>query len=265
MKFRAAIATAAALPLALGLTACGGEPKATGYKPSAPSFTPVAPISSIAPQQVVPAAHLDTASFMPAMKKGMTGKDTARLTMRMVAGGQTMTMSGDLSMNPLAAKLDMVGAEFGGRMKMILVDDVAYLSTHDLPTGKYVKIDANSDNPMAKELGSMLEEMSPTKIYDAFDAGLRTADYVKTETIGGRKVDRYAVRVDVAAALKAQGQKVPAGMPKDIVYTIWMGSADHLMYKVVFEMQGVSATMTTDDWGKPVHIKAPPAKDIVHR
>ncbi|RZT12840.1 hypothetical protein EV649_7208 [Kribbella sp. VKM Ac-2569] len=265
MKFRAAVATAAAIPLALGLAACGGEPKATGYKPSTPVSTPATATSSQAPQKVAPAAHLDAASFMPAMKKGMIGKDTARLTMRMVAGGQTMTMSGVLSMNPLAAQLDMVGAEFGGRMKMILIDDVVYLSTPDLPAGKYLKIDANSDNPMAKELGGMLEEMSPTKIYDAFDAGLRNAQYIKTETLSGHKVDRYAVTVDVAAAMKAEGQKMPAGMPKNIVYTIWMGSADHLMYKVVFDMQGVSATMTADDWGKPVSIKAPSAKNIVRR
>src|SRR5436309_829863 len=130
MKFRAAVATAAAVPLALGLAACGGnEPAATGYKPSVPAVTPTATTSTTAPKQAVPVAHLDSASFMPAMKKGMAGKDTARMTMRMVAGGQTMTVSGAVSMNPVAAQLDLVGAAFGGRMKLILVDDVAYVSS----------------------------------------------------------------------------------------------------------------------------------------
>jgi hypothetical protein len=114
-------------------------------------------------------------------------------------------------------------------------------------------------------LGEMLEEMDPTKIYDAFDAGLRNAEFVKTETLAGHKVDRYAVTVDVAAAMKAEGQKMPAGMPKNLVYTIWMGSADHLMYKVAFDMQGVSVVMTADDWGKPVSIKPPSAKNIVRQ
>ncbi|NIK55783.1 hypothetical protein [Kribbella shirazensis] len=264
MKLRAAIATAAAVPLALGLTACGGT-ESTGYRPSAPSFTPVSPIATTAPLKAASGAHLNTASFMPAMKKGMAGKDTARLTMRMVAGRQTMTMAGVLSLDPLAAQLDMNGAEFGGRTKMILVDDVVYLSTPELPAGKYVKIDANSDDPLARSLGELLEQMDPTKIYDAFDAGLQAAEYIKTETLSGHKVDRYAVTVDVAAALKAQGEKVPAGMPKHVVYTIWMGSKDHLMYKVSFDMQGVSATMTATDWGKPVTIDAPAAKDIVSR
>ncbi|MEU8222202.1 hypothetical protein [Kribbella sp. NPDC048915] len=270
-KLRTALAVGAAVPLALGLAACGnGEPAATGTKPSAAVSTPTTTTTVTVPtekpaQQVVPATHLDTASFMPAMKKGMTGKNTARLTMRMVAGGQTMSMSGVLSMDPVAAQLDMVGAAFGGRMKMILVGDAVYLSTPELPAGKYVKIDAKSSDPLTKELGEMLEQMDPTKIYDAFDGGLQDAKFVKSETLNGHKVDRYAVTVDVAAALKAQGQKVPAGMPKTIVYSIWMGSTDHLMYKVVFDLQGVSATMTADDWGKPVSIKAPSAKNIVRR
>ena len=44
MKLRFAMSTAAALPLALGLAACGSdEPEATGYKPSMPTATPVVP------------------------------------------------------------------------------------------------------------------------------------------------------------------------------------------------------------------------------
>jgi hypothetical protein len=199
------------------------------------------------------------------MKKGMTGKNSVRVTMRMVAGGQTMTISGVQTMRPLAMRMTMKGAAFGGRMEMILVKDIAYLSTSDLPAGKYLKVDPNSDDPMAASLGPMLEELDPTKTFDAFDSGLKRAQYIKTETLDGRKVDRYAITVDVAAAMKAQGQKIPAGMPTTLVYTIWMGSADHLMYKVFFEMQGSSVTMTASDWGKPVTIKAPAAGDIVRR
>ena len=36
------------------------------------------------------------------------------------------------------------------------------------------------------------------------------------------------------------GEKVPAGVPKNLVYAIWMGSTDHLMYKVFFELGGSS-------------------------
>jgi hypothetical protein len=267
MKLRFAMPIAVAATAALTLTACGSdEPTASGYKPTVPPSTATsAPVTTAAPQKVAPVVHLNTASFLPAMKKGMAGKNSVRTTLRMVAGGQTMTVTGVQTMSPVAMQLDMKGAAFDGRMKMILVKDIAYLSTSDLPAGKYLKVDPDSKDPMAATLGSMLDELDPTKTFDAFDAGLQRAQYIKTERLDGRTVDRYAVTVDVAAAMKAQGEKVVAGMPKSLVYTIWMGSADRLMYKVFFEMQGVSATMTASDWGKPVTIKAPAAKDIVRR
>ncbi|MEV0282763.1 MULTISPECIES: hypothetical protein [unclassified Kribbella] len=261
MKFRFALSAAATVPLVLGLAACGGEPAATGYKPSTPGSTSV---STAEPQKVVPAAaHLDSTSFMPAVKKGMVGKDTVKVSMTIETGGEKATITGEQSMNPVKAKIDMKGAAFGGRMKLILVNDIAYVQMSDLPRGKYLKIDPNSDHPMAAEVASMVEEMSPTKTFDAFDAGLKKVEYIKTEALQRRKVDRYEVTVDTAAAMKAQGQKMPAGAPKAIVYTIWMGQADHLMYKVSFNLIGASATMTTSDWGEPVSIKAPAAKDIV--
>jgi hypothetical protein len=154
---------------------------------------------------------------MPAMKKGMTGKDTVRVSMKMNAGRQSMNISGVLSMNPLAGQFDMSGAAFGGRMKMILAKDTVYVSTPDLPAGKYLLIDPNSGDAMAESIGEMLQEMDPTKTYD------------------------------------------------DLVYTIWMGSTDHLMYKVFFELGGASVTMTATDWGKPVHISAPPVSKVVAR
>ena len=54
MKFRAAIAAVATVPLALGLAACGNDqPEATGYKPSAPASTPVA-TTTAAPAEAGP-------------------------------------------------------------------------------------------------------------------------------------------------------------------------------------------------------------------
>jgi hypothetical protein len=263
MKLRFAMSTVATLPLVLGLAACGSEqPTATGYRPSAPTSTPVA-TTTAAPQKVAPVTHLSTAGFMPAMKKGMAGKNSVKMSMRMNAGGQVMTISGVQTMKPVAMRMTMNGAAFGGRLEMILVKGTAYLSTSELPAGKFVKVDPDSDDPMAASLGEMLKEINPNTTFDAFDAGLQKVEFIKTERLDGRKVDRYAVTVNVTAAMKAQGKKVPAGAPKSLVYTIWMGSADHLMYKVLFELGGATMTMTASDWGKPVSITAPPASKIV--
>lgn len=260
-------ATAVALPLILGLAACGAEKanntagggtttSSTPLSTNTPVVTPTAEPLKVAPA----AARLTTASFLPAMKKGVAGKDTVKITMNMVAGGQTMKMTAEQSMKPVAMKVDMTGAAFGGRMKLILVKNTAYVSSPELPAGKYVKVDQ-------KELGldELLKDLDPSSTFDAFDSGLKKVDHVRSETLDGRKVERYAVTVDMKAALKAAGEKVPAGAPKTLVYTIWMGSADNLMYKIVFEMAGAKMTMTASDWGKPVSIKAPPASAIVRR
>jgi hypothetical protein len=258
-------ATAVALPLILGLAACGPEKADNNSAGGATSTTPPASTPVVTPtaepQKVVPAVtHLDTASFLPAMKKGMAGKNTVRVKMQMTAGGQNISMSAEQSMKPVAMKVDMSGAAVGGKMKLILVKNTAYVSTPDVPAGKYVKVDP-------KELGleEMLADLDPASTFDAFDGGLKKVTFVKTETVDGRKVDRYAATVDMKAAMKAAGEKMPAGAPKTLVYTIWMGSADHLMYKVAFEMAGAKMTMTASDWGKPVSIKAPPASAIVSR
>lgn len=273
MRFSSRVATTVVtLPLMLGLAACGSDKTATvnaGTTPTpatAPVSTPVTAPSE-APERVAPAvAHLNTASFLPAMKKSMVGKDSVKTTMKMVAGGQTMTVTGQQTMKPVAMQLEMNGAAFGGKAKMIVVKGKLYLSTPDVPAGKYLKIDPkDSSDPMAASLGGMLNDMDPSKTFESFDGGLKAAKFVKTETLDGRKVDRYAVTVDMAAALKAKGQKMVAGMPKTLVYTIWMGSADHLMYKIFFEMAGVSMTMNASDWGKPISIKAPPASKIISR
>jgi hypothetical protein len=163
-------------------------------------------------------------------------------------------------------KLEMSGASFGGKATMIVTGGRIYVSMKNVsPAGKFVAVDPDdSSDPLAATFASMLDEMDPRKTFDAFDGGLISVEFVRSETVGGVELDRYAVTMDTVKALKAQGKGVVAGMPKTLVYSIWMDS-DDLMRKVVFEMQGVKMTMTADDWGQPVSIKAPPARLIVKR
>jgi hypothetical protein len=269
VRFRTRAATTiAALPLILGLAACGAEKADMTAADAGTTPTPTPAVTTTAPLKVAPAAtHLTTASFLPAMKKSMVGKDSVRVTMRMVVGGQeVMTATGLQTMKPVAMQLVMNGAAFGGKAKMIVVKGKLYLSTKDVPDGKYVKIDPeDSSDPSAAGLGAMLDELDPSKTFASFDNGLKSVKFVRTETLDGRKLDRYAVSVDTAAALKATGKKMVAGLPKTLVYTIWMGSTDHLMYRIVFTIGGTGMTMTATDWGKPVTIKAPPASKVITR
>lgn len=264
---RAAALAATLVVLPAGLAGCGDDPRPQ----SAPSTTSTTPTAT-KPTASAPAAGagaLTTASFLQATKKAVAGKDTVRMSMNMVALGQTMTMNGVAKLddkNP-AMSIEMSGAAFGGgTAKLILVNKKFYVSfPGQTPAGKFVKVDASdSSNAMAKQLRETIDGMDPNNTFKAFDKGLKKVTFVARETVDGEQLDHYKVTVDTKAALAAQGEKMTKDLPKTIVYDIWLDGSK-LMRKVVFAMGPVKATMKASDYGKPVTIKAPPAKDIVTR
>ena len=264
MKFRAVIAAIAATPLALGLAACGNDakPEATGSKPSTPTASPVT-TTTATPTTAPPVAHLNRATFVPAMNSALTKQKSWHVTGKMTANGQTvLTMDGVQTASPLAMSMEMAGAAFQGKTaKFVVVKGTAYVSIPGVtPAGKYVKFDA-AESP---ELGELLEGGDPTKIFKSFDSSLATVKFVRSETIGGQKLDRYDVTVNTAKALAAQGKKVPAGVPKSLIYSMWMDKT-HLVRRLSFDLGGVSMVMTMSDFNKPVSITAPPASKIVSR
>ncbi len=262
MKLRAATAAVAALPLALGLAACGNDakPEATGYKPTAPASTPVTTTTAV-PQKAAPVAHLNRVTFVPAMNAAITKQKSWHVTGTMTAGGSTvLTMDGIQTAKPAAMSMEMTGAAFQGKTaKMVLVKNVAYVSIPGMtPAGKFLKI----ENAETGELGELLAGGDPTKIFKSFDSSMAGVKFVRTETIGGQKLDRYAVTVNTAKALAAQGKQVPAGVPKTLTYSLWMDKS-HLVRRLSFDLGGVSMLMTMSDYNKPVSITAPPASKIV--
>jgi hypothetical protein len=265
MKFRAAMATIAAVPLALGLAACGNDkPEATGYKPSVPAATPTAskPVTTTAaPQQAAP-ARLNRVTFVPAMNTALTKVKSWRIVGKMTANGTTvLTMDGFQSAKPAAMSMTMTGEAFQGKSaKMLVVKNVAYMSIPGVtPAGKFVKIDAAH----AGDLGELLDGGDPTKIFKSFGSSLGNVKFVRAETVDGQKLDRYDLTVNTAKAFALQGKKLPAGAPKTLTYTLWMDKA-HLVRRMTFDLAGISMVMTMTDYNKPVHIAAPPASKIVH-
>ncbi|NEA36087.1 hypothetical protein [Streptomyces sp. SID13031] len=272
MKFRTrAMAAAIALPMILGVAACGETDKAGGgATQSAPTQTTSAPVTSSTPEVSTPLPptaeaplRLTNASFMPALKAGTGKAKSFKATAVMTVGSQKITMTTSQITSPLAMKLDMVDPA-AGTMQMILVKSNLYLSIpKQTGAGKYIKLDLkNSKDPQIKSFGSLLDSADPMKSYQGWEKGLRSVKFVKSETIGGQKLDRYDVTVDTAASLKAAGQPVPKGVPKTLVYSVWMGS-DKLIYRLTFSMAGVEMLMTMSDYNKPISITAPPANKII--
>jgi hypothetical protein len=261
MKFRAATAAVAAVPLALGLAACGSDkPEATGYKPSAPASTPVA-TNTAAPQQATPVAHLNRVTFVPAMTTAIAKQKSWRVTGTMTANGSTMlTMDGIQTTKPVAMSMTMTGQAFQGKTaKMVVVKNNAYISIPGMtPAGKYLKFTSG----LNAQLDELVQGGDPTKIYKSFNSSMVSVKFVGTQNIGGEKLDRYAVSVNTAKALAAQGKKVPAGVPKTLMYSMWLDKS-HLVRRLSFDLSGVSMVMNMTDYNKPVHITAPPASKIV--
>jgi LppX_LprAFG lipoprotein len=260
MKFGNRMGVVAALVVTLGIAGCGADAE-QGQQPGQTASPSAKAAGSSSP------VRLTTASFLPATKKAIAGKDTVRVTMRMIAAGQIITTTGvaRFDEHDPAMSMTMNGPMFGGKARVILVNNVFYVSIPgQVPAGKYLKLDAGGTSPTAKSLQQSLDGLDPRKTFDAFDAGLRKVTYVGSETVDGLKLQHYKVSVDTKAAMAAQGQPMPRGLPKTITYDIWLDDA-RLMRKVTFKMAGVSTVMTANDYGKPVTIKAPPADDIMTR
>jgi hypothetical protein len=272
VKFRnRAVAAAIALPMILGIAACGDKDTAGGgatptqTSTSAPVTTSTTPEPSTpAPPPVEEPARLTNASFIPTLKSATGKAKSFKSTMVMTIGGQKITATSSQTTSPLAMKMDMVNPMAGGAMQMILVKSNLYISIpKQTGAGKYIQLNLkNSSDPTVKSFGSILESADPTKSYQGWEKALSNVKFVKSETIGGKQLDRYDVTVDTAKSLKAAGQPVPKGVPKSLVYSVWMGS-DKLIYQMKFAMAGVDMLMTMSDYNKPVSIAAPPASKIV--
>jgi hypothetical protein len=261
MKFRAAVATAAVVPLVLGLAACGDK------KPVAAPSVPAAPPSFTAePQKAVstpPAVtRLNRVTFVPAMNSALTKQKSWRTFATMKAGSQTiMTIRGVQTVKPAAMSMEMTGAAFKGKTaRMIVTNGIGYASIPGAtPAGKYARFTSGA----VAQLDELLDSGDPTKAFKSFDKSLVSIKFVGEDTIVGEKMEQYEVNLNAAKAFAAKGKKVPKGVPATIPYTMWMDKA-HLVRRFEFEVSGVSMVMTMSDFNKPVSITAPPASKIIN-
>lgn len=268
MRLRSRVAAVAvALPMILGVAACGTEQKAgapTGGGASAPAPA-TAPATTTAPLKAAPPLRLSNASFMPAMNQANKKVTSMEATSRMSVQGQLISMKIATTTKPFGMKMDMSTPD--GLMKMVVVKTGMYMSTPDLPAGKYVKLSAGKDaDAQLAALAEMADSADPAKTFESWNkAGLKVK-FVKSETLGARKVDRYQVTMDTKAALGAKAKDIPAEvkLPKTVTYTVWMGT-DNLPYKLSFNLMGMDMQMTITGYNTVPAITAPPASAIVKK
>jgi hypothetical protein len=248
------VAFAAALPLALGVAACAdlrsAEPK-TATK------------SSAAPVKVAPLPRLTTANFMPTTNKASAKVNSMTGIMRMNQGGAVTSMTISQTFEPATMKLGLSSPALGGPVELLVVKGTVYLSAPKLAPSKYVRVDLKSSkDPRLTALAGLIDSASSTT--ESYDRAVRNVRLVKAETVGLRKVDRYDVTMDTAIALKIPRKKLPAGVPKTMVYSLWLG-ADRLPYKMYLHVGAMDALTTVTSYGGITPFTAPPANKIVQQ
>lgn len=210
--------------------------------------------------------------------------NTAHMKITADAAGQQLSGEGDLQMGAEDAAMSMDMTTPEGTMSMVLLDKVFYIKLpQELEPGKaWLKIDANDDNPIAKALGGMTEQMSknadPRATLEQFEKAGEITD-TKEEEIDGQQTTHYTVTVDVEKLAanqedptmkSAMDQAIKGGL-KDFPVDVWINE-DDLPVRFTMDMPTPDPTTGTStsvkmqidytDWGKPVEITAPPAGEI---
>jgi hypothetical protein len=212
-----------------------------------------------------------------------TAKNSAHLTMSGNFGGEEMTGEGDVSFDATNPAMSIDMKMSSGDVSMLLVDQVVYIKVpgQEIDGKPWLRIDTNSDNPLAKVFATMSEQMSknadPRTALEQFKEAGEVTDS-KTEELDGKQTTHYTITVDVQKLADAQTdptQKagldaaIKAGL-KDFPVEVWIDE-EQLPVRVAFDMpapdgKGGTATaqmqMDYTDWGKPIDVTAPPADQV---
>ncbi|MCA1655750.1 MAG: hypothetical protein LC635_04780 [Pseudonocardiaceae bacterium] len=188
-----------------------------------------------------------------------------------------------LSAFALAVTLGACSDDGGSDAKDVLLDAVLYVKMpQEIEPGKsWVRVDANSDNPTAKALGSVIDQMSgnadPRAALEEFEKSGEITD-TKEETLDGQQTTHYTITVDVqkladnqtdATMKSALDEAIKAGL-KDFPVDMWVNE-DDLPVRFTLNMPmpdgaGSSIAVKTQidysKWGEPVDITAPPADQV---
>jgi hypothetical protein len=250
------VALATTLPLLVGVAGCADD---AAVKPATGTAKPaVVPAKAAAPP-----ARLTTATFVPVTAAAYTKVKSWTGVMRMSAGGQVVTATITQTYKPDAVRVDLSSPQFGGAAHGILTRGAMYLYIPDPKLhGKYLKFSPKSTDPTAMIFAQLLGASDPATELKAMRKAVLKVKFVKADTIGFRKVDRYDLTLNNATMLRAMGMKVPAGLPRTSVVATWLG-ADRLTYKQTTAGAGSQTQTTITGYNTGVTITVPPASKVL--
>jgi hypothetical protein len=256
-----ALVAASGLLLVAGLAGCGSSDGGTvatrSTSPSAPASTgPTGQAVFASMTTAMAEARTATVAFSSSVAgRRIEGSGGFRFATTDVAAAMTVTVPGL------------------GKVQVILLPQAFYLrlpASTGLPTGKpWMKIstDATGNDrgsaafgPLMDQLRQSFDPQSNLGILQA-TTGLKAAG---TERVDGVPTTKYTATVDLAKAGDQYRALVGQGVTT-LDYSIWVDRDDlpRKFSTVVPTPQGdVTASGTYRDWGRPVHIAAPPAGQV---
>ncbi len=202
--------------------------------------------------------RLTTETAMDALKAAYDDSRTAAINLTIDGGnGQAVKAEGVLEIDESTTDMAMTMAIPGqGDIDLRVIDEIVYVQTPD-SGGKFLSVDPSDESdPLAAQFSQLADSSGLDSTFDAFDAGLRDVEFQESTTIGDDEVDHYVFTVDTAAALEAQGQQAPQGMPEQLEYDVYLDSEDRFR-RVDLEVAGSQTRIDIDQWGEPVEIEKP--------
>ena len=242
-----------AVPLALA--GCSGSQTPADQAAGSPSAS-----QSVAASPT-PGQEVDKDAFFADVQKAMLEKKTYTMSMVMENGGQkvTMTGAGDLSdQNRPKADMTMSTDGTGEQMHMIMDGESIYMQMPGVAEkGKFVKMPLQAlSQAGGQDLSTM---MNPAENLKATQAAVEKVVYSGPDS----GLHKYTVTIDPRKLQQAVATAAPSpsGVPETLTYDVWLDDA-RLMRKMVMTVEGTTMTMTTDKFGEPVTIVAPPQESV---
>ncbi|WP_110205327.1 DUF7537 family lipoprotein [Nocardioides daejeonensis] len=266
------LAAAAVVPVVLlGLAACNDDDKKSDSDKPKETISQESTPQTDAPETDTPETNSGEAisndDFAKLIGDGIEATTTAKMKMEITASGVATTAEGvmDYTGDQPATQMTMTvpGAPNGGKMDVIMVDGVIYMTMPIEGQKGYMKIDPKANPELEKQMGG-LSNFDMATMMESFTKGLKKVETIGSEDIDGVDTTHYRVTVDTAEAAAMLGDLGAEGaeVPKELTYDIWLdGEGRFTQMQADLDGQG-SMKMNVFDWGADVDIKAPPANQV---
>ena len=263
---------AAVVPLALGsLAACGNGngDSTTAADPQAPTPSHAQGSSNPAPAESggeQGATSVNPDAFVVKLKNAAKSITTARFSLTMDLGGQSVDAKGALDMTgdkpAMQMAMDLTG--MGTPTDMRIVDGALYIQDPSSGSGKYFKMDLSDPNGPLAGMGDALTNYDPQSMINSITAqAFKKVTDLGSQTVRGQKLEHYRVVLETSAATKMlKSLPSTASMPKTVNYDMWLDGQNRMARFTMLMKNVTRVTSTYSDYGADLHITAPDPSQV---